>query len=50
MGDAELGAEKLTPPTPSAVHYYIHGRNGEYVLRDPMALGHESAGIIVSAT
>lgn len=30
------------------VHYYIHGRNGEYVLRDPMALGHESAGIIVS--
>ncbi|KAK4702782.1 L-iditol 2-dehydrogenase, partial [Phenoliferia sp. Uapishka_3] len=32
----------------NTVHYYIHGRNGEYVLRDPMALGHESAGIVTA--
>jgi L-iditol 2-dehydrogenase len=31
----------------SDVHYYEHGRIGDYVVRDPMIIGHESAGTIV---
>jgi hypothetical protein len=34
----------MLPP----VHYYVHGRNGAFILKDPMALGHESAGTVVS--
>lgn len=32
----------------SDVHYYKHGRIGSYEVKDPMVLGHESAGIVVS--
>lgn len=32
----------------SDVHYYRHGRIGEYVVRSPLVLGHESAGEIVA--
>ncbi len=32
----------------SDVHYYEHGRIGDFVLRAPMILGHEVAGIIES--
>jgi len=31
----------------SDVHYYEHGRIGSYVVRQPLILGHESAGVIV---
>lgn len=31
----------------SDVHYYEHGRIGDYVVEDPLVLGHESAGTIV---
>jgi D-xylulose reductase len=31
----------------SDVHYYTHGAIGPYVLRDPMVLGHEAAGVVV---
>jgi L-iditol 2-dehydrogenase len=31
----------------SDVHYYDHGRIGEYVVVQPMIVGHESAGVIV---
>jgi len=31
----------------SDVHYYEHGRIGQYVVREPLILGHESAGVIV---
>jgi L-iditol 2-dehydrogenase len=31
----------------SDVHYYEHGRIGDYVVRDPMIIGHESAGTVV---
>jgi L-iditol 2-dehydrogenase len=30
----------------SDIHYYTHGRIGDYVVEEPMVLGHESAGII----
>jgi len=46
-GQAQI-AVKATGLCGSDLHYYIHGRNGEYVLRDPMALGHESAGEVVA--
>jgi L-iditol 2-dehydrogenase len=31
----------------SDVHYYEHGRIGDYVVHDPMIVGHESAGTVV---
>ena len=31
----------------SDVHYYTHGCIGDYIVRDPMVLGHEGAGTIV---
>lgn len=32
----------------SDVHYYEHGRIGEYVVDQPMIIGHEAAGVIVA--
>lgn len=32
----------------SDLHYYLHGRNGDFALQHPMCLGHESAGEIVA--
>lgn len=32
----------------SDIHYYRHGRIGDYVVEEPMILGHESSGVIVS--
>ena len=31
----------------SDVHYYDHGRIGDFIVVDPMIVGHESAGVIV---
>lgn len=31
----------------SDVHYYTHGAIGQFVVKKPMVLGHESAGVIV---
>ena len=30
----------------SDIHYYEHGRIGDFVLREPMILGHEAAGVV----
>ncbi|MET1414428.1 NAD(P)-dependent alcohol dehydrogenase [Roseibium sp. HPY-6] len=30
----------------SDVHYYTHGKIGPFVVKDPMVLGHEAAGVI----
>lgn len=32
----------------SDLHYYLHGRNGDFALQHSMCLGHESAGEIVA--
>ncbi len=32
----------------SDVHYYEHGRIGDFVVREPMVLGHEGAGRVVA--
>ena len=31
----------------SDVHYYTHGRIGSFVVKEPMVLGHEAAGVVV---
>ncbi len=31
----------------SDVHYYEHGRIGDFVVRDPLVLGHETSGVVV---
>ncbi|PSN61261.1 sorbitol dehydrogenase-like protein [Corynespora cassiicola Philippines] len=31
----------------SDLHYYRHYRNGDILVREPMSLGHESAGVVV---
>jgi D-xylulose reductase len=31
----------------SDVHYYVHGRIGPFVVREPMVLGHEASGVVV---
>ena len=33
----------------SDLHYYVHGRNGDFVPERPFVLGHESAGEVVNA-
>lgn len=33
----------------SDIHYWQHGKIGEYVVKDPMVLGHESSGTVLKA-
>lgn len=33
----------------SDVHYYTHGRIGPFVVKEPMVLGHEAAGVVLEA-
>lgn len=62
-GPHDVRIEERTPPRPAAgqvlveiaatgicgsdVHYYEHGRIGPHVVRAPMVIGHESAGVVV---
>jgi L-iditol 2-dehydrogenase len=39
---------KATGLCGSDLHYYNHGRNGNFVLQSPLVLGHEAAGIITA--
>ncbi|KAI9717009.1 MAG: hypothetical protein M1812_004944 [Candelaria pacifica] len=32
----------------SDLHYYHHNRNGDIIVREPLSLGHESAGVVVA--
>ncbi|KAL8284140.1 hypothetical protein RQP46_004889 [Phenoliferia psychrophenolica] len=40
-------APKATGLCGSDTHYLLHGRIGDFVCKDPMCLGHESAGVVV---
>ena len=31
----------------SDVHYYTHGAIGQFVVREPMVLGHEASGVVI---
>ncbi|MEV7468805.1 NAD(P)-dependent alcohol dehydrogenase [Streptomyces kronopolitis] len=64
-GPEQLRIEERPVPTPgpgevlvrveavgtcgSDVHYYRHGRIGDFVVRAPLVLGHEAAGTVVAA-
>ncbi|KAF2718787.1 putative xylitol dehydrogenase [Polychaeton citri CBS 116435] len=39
---------KFTGICGSDVHYWSHGAIGEFVVKEPMVLGHESSGIVVA--
>ena len=59
--DLRLEQRTLKPPGPtdlqiairatglcgSDLHYYQHYRNGDIQVREPLSLGHESAGVVV---
>ncbi|TFK48990.1 GroES-like protein [Heliocybe sulcata] len=32
----------------SDLHYYLHGRNGDFAVQAPMVLGHEAAGVVTA--
>lgn len=40
-----LSFPKINAPS---VHYYLHARNGDFVVQAPMVLGHEAAGVITA--
>jgi D-xylulose reductase len=31
----------------SDIHYYLHGRIGDFIVKEPMILGHEASGIVI---
>ncbi|KAF9009969.1 chaperonin 10-like protein [Cyathus striatus] len=41
-------AVKSTGLCGSDQHYYTHGRNGDFAVRQPLVLGHEAAGIVTA--
>jgi L-iditol 2-dehydrogenase len=59
--DLRIETRHLHPPAPGEVqvairstslcgsdlHYYSHYRNGDIIVREPLSLGHESAGVVV---
>ncbi|KAF2090280.1 sorbitol dehydrogenase-like protein [Saccharata proteae CBS 121410] len=59
--DLKVETRTIEPPAPtdlqvavrstglcgSDLHYYHHYRNGDIICREPMSLGHESAGVVV---
>ncbi|EJC99198.1 GroES-like protein [Fomitiporia mediterranea MF3/22] len=60
--DLRIETRPLWPPAPgeatiklgptglcgSDLHYYTHGRNGDFALQAPLCLGHEAAGIVTA--
>lgn len=44
--DEALVEVKKTGICGSDVHYLVHGRIGDFVVTDPMVLGHESSGVV----
>ncbi len=32
----------------SDVHYWVHGRIGDFIVREPMVMGHESSGRVLA--
>lgn len=39
---------KSTTLCGSDLHYWNHARNGDFVVREPLSLGHESAGVVIA--
>jgi D-xylulose reductase len=55
QSDEKLGPEDVRIAVKSVgvcgsdVHYYLHGRIGDFVVRAPMVLGHEASGEVIEA-
>lgn len=32
----------------SDVHFYVHGRIGDFVVRSPLVMGHEGSGLVLA--
>ena len=32
----------------SDVHYWVKGRIGDFVVKEPMVMGHESSGVVIA--
>ncbi|CAK7215063.1 hypothetical protein SCUCBS95973_002350 [Sporothrix curviconia] len=48
-GPAEIQIDvKATGLCGSDLHYYLHNRVGDIIVKEPMSLGHESAGIVTA--
>lgn len=47
-GDEVQIAVKSTTLCGSDMHYYVHGANGDFKVREPLTLGHESAGVVTA--
>lgn len=41
-------APRVTTLCGSDLHYFNHGRNGDFLVREPLSLGHEAAGEVVA--
>ncbi|RAL16582.1 NAD(P)-dependent alcohol dehydrogenase [Aspergillus homomorphus CBS 101889] len=48
QGNEVQVAVRATGLCGSDLHYYTHGRNGDFVVRAPMCLGHESSGVVTA--
>ncbi|KIY53274.1 GroES-like protein [Fistulina hepatica ATCC 64428] len=62
VGDIRLENRTFSPPQSkqaqvavvatglcgSDLHYYTHGRNGDFVVQAPLVLGHEAAGVVTA--
>jgi L-iditol 2-dehydrogenase len=46
-GEVQISV-KATGLCGSDLHYYNHGRNGNFVVRSPLALGHEASGVVTA--
>ncbi|CAL1700825.1 unnamed protein product [Somion occarium] len=46
MMRSSLRSRRLVSAVPMYVHYLVAGRIGQFIVEDPMVLGHESAGIV----
>ena len=45
----DMAIEALDVIGGSDIHYYQHGRIGNYVVKEPMVLGHEASGTVLEA-
>ena len=47
--DCMFSSPQPRPPSHTTpVHYYLHGRNGDFALQSPLVLGHEATGVVTA--
>ncbi|KAK6387163.1 hypothetical protein LTS17_000429 [Exophiala oligosperma] len=48
-GEVQI-AVKATGLCGSDLHYYHHGRNGNFIIQSPLVLGHEASGVVTAVS